>query len=122
VSAGEVRVFWNCSQPEPNLLQVDGVVQNIGGGQVRFAEVEFVAVAAGGQTVGSARSAVRDSVLQSNQRSPFRVQVRTAGEPARFDMFYWHLVREAFGATGPGQRRVQNMVRDACAAMEHRSE
>jgi len=24
VSAGDVRVFWNCSQPEPNLLQVEG--------------------------------------------------------------------------------------------------
>jgi hypothetical protein len=122
VSAGEVRVFWNCSQPEPNLLQVDGMVQNVGGGQVRFAEVEVVAVNAGGQTVGSARSAVRDSVLQTNQRSPFQVQVRTAAEAARFDMFYWHLVREAFGASGPGQRRVQNMVRDICLPMEHRSE
>jgi hypothetical protein len=119
VSAGDVRVFWNCSQPEPNLLQVEGVVQNIGGGQVTFAEVEVVAVNAGGQTMGSARSAVRDSVLQVNQRSPFQVQVRTAAEAARFDMFYWHLVREAFGS---GPRRVQNRVRDICLPMEHSPE
>jgi hypothetical protein len=123
VSAGDVRVFWNCSQPEPNLLQVEGVIQNIGGGQVRFAEVEVVAVNAAGRTMGSARSAVRDMVLQSNQRSPFQVQVRTAEEAARFDMFYWHLAREAaFGGVGSAARRVQNRVRDICAAMEHSPE
>jgi hypothetical protein len=119
VSAGDMRLFWNCSQPEPNLLQVEGVVQNIGGGQVRFAGVEVVAVNAGGQTMGSARSAVPDSVLQVNQRSPFQIQVRTAAEAARFDMFYWHLVREA---SGSGPRRVQNRVRDICMPMEHSPE
>ena len=122
VSAGDVRVFWNCSQPEPNLLQVEGVIQNIGGGQVRFAEVEVVAVNAAGRTMGSARSAARDIVLQSNQRSPFQVQIRTAEEPARFDMFYWHFVREAFRGLGSAPRRVQNRVRDICVPMDHRPE
>ncbi|RPI08844.1 MAG: hypothetical protein EHM71_07455 [Zetaproteobacteria bacterium] len=122
VSAGDVRVFWNCSQPEPNLLQVEGVIQNIGGGQVRFAEVEVVAVNAAGRTMGSARSAARDIVLQTNQRSPFQVQIRTAGEPARFDMFYSHFAREEFGGLGSVPRRLQNRVRDICAAMEHSPE
>ena len=122
VSAGDLRVFWNCSRPEPDLLQVEGVIQNIGGGRVRFAEVEVVAVNAGGQTMGSARSAARDIVLQTNQRSPFQVQIRTAGEPARFDMFYSHFAREEFGGLGSVPRRLQNRVRDICAAMEHRPE
>lgn len=122
VSAGDLRVFWNCSRPEPDLLQVEGVVQNIGGGRVRFAEVEVVAVSAGGQTMGSARSAARDIVMQTNQRSPFQIQIRTAGEPARFDMFYSHFAREEFRGLGSAPRRLQNRVRDICAAMEHNPE
>ncbi len=122
VSAGDLRVFWNCSRPEPDLLQVEGVVQNIGGGRVRSAEVEVVAVSAGGQTMGRARSAARDVVLQTNQRSPFQVQIRTAGEPARFDMFYSHFAREEFGGLGSTPRRIQNRVRDICVAMEHNPE
>jgi len=122
VSAGDLRVFWNCSRPEPDLLQVEGVIQNIGGGRVRFAEVEVVAVNAGGQTLGSARSAARDIVMQTNQRSSFQVQIRTAGEPARFDMFYSHFAREEFGGLGSTPRRIQNRVRDICAAMEHHPE
>jgi hypothetical protein len=122
VSAADVRVFWNCTQPEPGVLQVDGVVQNIGGQQIQFAEVEVVAVNAGNRTVSSARSAVRDIRLQSNQRSPFQLQLRTPGDEARFDMFYRHRVAGASGIGADGPRQVQNMARDVCSPTQYRSQ
>ncbi len=121
VSAADVSVFWNCTQPEANVLQVDGVVQNIGGRQVQFAEVEVVAVNAMDQTVSSARGAVRDISLLSNQSSPFLLQLRIVGDEARLDMYYWYYVRGAFGVGGPGQRQVQNMARDVCSPTQHRT-
>jgi hypothetical protein len=122
VSAADVSVFWNCTQPEPNVLQVAGVVQNIGGRQVQFAEVEVVAVNAKDQTVSSAKAAVRDILLQSNQRAPFLVQLRILGDEARFDMYYWYYVSEGLGVAGGGQRRVQNMARDVCSPAQHRAQ
>jgi len=77
---------------------------------VQFAEVEVVAVNASDRTVRSAKSAVRDILLQSNQVSPFLIQLRTLGDEARFDMYYWYYVRGALGVAGPGQRQVQNMA------------
>jgi hypothetical protein len=120
VSAADVSVYWSCTQPEPNTLQVEGVVQNISGQQVQFAEVEVVGVNASDRTVSSARSAVRDILLQSNQASPFLIQLRTLGDEARFDMYYWYYTRGALGVAGPGQRQVQNMARDVCSPTQHR--
>ena len=120
VSAADVSVFWNCTQPEPNVLQVDGVVQNIGGRQVQFGEVEVVAVNAGDRTVSSAKAAVRDILLQSNQDSPFLLQLRTLGDEVRFDMYYSYYVGGTFGIRAAGQRQVQNMARDVCSPTQHR--
>jgi hypothetical protein len=94
---------------------VDGVVQNIGGPRVQFAEVEIVAVDASGRSVHSASSAVRDILIQTNQSSPFLVQLRTLGNEVRFDMFYRYRVRGAFGMGATEQRQVQNMARDVCS-------
>jgi len=121
VSAADVSVFWNCTQPEPNILQVDGVVQNIGGRQVQFGEVEAVAVNAGDRTVGSAKAGVRDILLQPNQISPFLLQLRTLGDEVRFDLYYSHYVGGTFGFRAAGQRQVQNMARDVCSPTQHRS-
>jgi hypothetical protein len=122
VSAADVSVFWNCTQPEQSVLQVDGVVQNIGGQQVQFSEVEVVAVNASDRTVSSARGTVRDILLQANQSSPFLLQLRTLGDEVRFDMYYWYYVRGGFGIGAAGQRQVQNMARDVCSPTQHRSQ
>jgi hypothetical protein len=119
VSAADVSVFWNCTRPEPNVLQVDGVVQNISGRQVQFAEVQVVGVNAGDHAADSAKAAVRAISLQSNQRSPFLLQLRTLGDEVRFDMYYWYYVGGALGIRAAGQRQVQNMARDACSATQH---
>ena len=120
VSAADVSVYWNCTQPEPNMLRVEGAVQNISGAQVQFAEVEVVAVNVSDRTVRSAKSAVRDILLQSTQVSPFLIQLQTLGDEARFDMYYWYYVRGPLGVAGPGQRQVQNMARDVCSPTQHR--
>src|SRR5512134_1829818 len=73
VSTSDVTVYWNCTQPESGALQVDGVVQNTGGGSIQYAEVEIVSVDARDRTIASVRSTVRDAVLQTNQISPFQL-------------------------------------------------
>lgn len=120
VSTSDVTVYWSCADPEPNVLKVEGVVQNIGSGPVEFAEVEVVAVNAANRTLGSAKSAVRDIVLQINQNSPFLLQLRRLGDEARFDLYYWYYASEGFGFGRPGRREFRSMARDACSPTQHR--
>jgi hypothetical protein len=120
VSTSEVTVYWNCTQAESQVLRVEGVVQNIGGGQVEFAQVELVAVSAQGRNVGSTTASVREVVLQANQNSPFLLQLRTLGDEARFDLYYWYYAGEAFGFGPPGRREFRSMARDACSPTQHR--
>ena len=120
VSTSDVTVYWSCTEPEPNVLTVEGVVQNIGGGPVEFAQVELVAVNASDRNVGSARASVRDIMIQTNQNSPFLLQVRRLGDEARFDLYYWYYASESFGFGRPGRREFRSMARDACSPAQHR--
>jgi hypothetical protein len=115
-----VTVYWNCTRPEPGALQVDGVVQNTGGGVVQFAEVELVAVDAQDRTIASVRSAVRDVQIETNQISPFQLGLRTVGAEARSDLYYEYRVRSSFGFGGAKLSPERFRARDVCSESQHR--
>ena len=120
VSTSDVTVYWNCTQPESGALRVDGVVQNTGGGSVRYAEMEIVAVDARDRTIASVRSAVRDLTLQANQISPFQLGLRTVGAEARIDLYYEYRVRPHFGFGGLQSSTERFRARDVCSETQHR--
>ena len=120
VSTAAVTVYWNCTQPEPGALYVDGVVQNTGGGVVQYAEVEIVSVDARDRTVASVRSAVREVVIQTNQVSPFQLGLRTVGAEARIDLYYEYRVRSVFGLGGAQVFPERFRARDVCSETQHR--
>ena len=120
VSTSDVMVYWNCTRPEPDALRMEGVVQNISGGVVQYAEVELVSVDARDRTIASMRSAVRDPMLQTNQISPFLLGLRTVGAEARIDLYYEYRARSFFG---PGSFQVSPQrfrARDVCSESQHR--
>ena len=120
VSTSDVTVYWNCAQPEPGALRVDGVVQNTGGGSVEYAEVEIVSVDARDRTIASVRTAVRDLVLQTSQISPFQLGLRTVGAEARIDLYYEYRVRSFFGLGGVRMSPERFRARDVCSETQHR--
>ena len=120
VSTSAVTVYWNCTHPEPGALSVDGVVQNTGGGVVQFAEVEIVSVDAQDRTIASARSAVRDVQIETNQSSPFRLGLRTVGAEARIDLYYEYRVRSLFGFGAAQVSPERFRARDVCSESQHR--
>lgn len=115
VSTPDVSVLWNCTQPEPGGLQVDGVMHNTGGGTIRFAELELVSVDARDRTIASVRAAVRDQIIQLNKRSPFQLGLRTVGAEARIDLHYEYRVASGFGPGGLGRPAERFRARDVCA-------
>jgi len=120
VSTAAVTVYWNCTQPEPGALYVDGVVQNTGPGEVRYAEVEIVSVDARDRTIASVRTAVPDVVIQTNQMSPFRLGLRTVGAEARIDLYYEYRARSVFGMGASQMSPERFRARDVCSESQHR--
>jgi hypothetical protein len=108
VSTSEISVYWNCARPEPDVLRVEGVVQNTGGGSIPYAEVEIVSVDARDRTIASVGAAVRDAILQTNQISPFQLTLRMVGAETRFGFGVGQAYREQFRA------------RDVCSESQHR--
>lgn len=120
VSTAAVTVYWNCSEPEPGALYVDGVVQNSGGGVIQFAEVEIVSVDARDRTIASVRSAVPEVLIQTNQASPFRLGLRLVGAEARIDLYYEYRVRSPFGFGASQVSPERFRARDVCSESQHR--
>jgi len=120
VSTADLTVYWNCVQPEPGAVQVDGVVQNTGGRSVEYAQVEIVSVDARERTIASVRSAVRDLILQTNQISPFQLGLRIVGAEARIDLYYEYRARPHFGLGGFLGSPERFRARDVCSDTQHR--
>ena len=120
VSTSEITVYWNCARPEPDVLRVEGVVQNTGGGSLYYAEVEIVSVDAGDRTIASVGAPVRDAILQTNQISPFQLTLRMVGAETRIDLYYVYRAQTRFGF-GVGQTyRERFRARDVCSESQHR--
>ncbi len=132
VASSHVVLFWNCSRPEPNLLRFEGVAQNPWSPQeVRFLELELVGVDGQDRVVAEAKGAAQDILIHTNETSPFRMDLRTAGSEARFDLFYQYrfsdtemetrLVGPLGGAPRLFAQLQRHLARDVCAEAKHRS-
>ncbi len=130
IASPHAELYWACSQPEPGILRMDGVAQNPWGQEpIRFLELELVGVDGGDRMTAAAGGAVQDILLRTNQQSAFRLDLRTTGREARYDLYYQYRYDEPeFDAALPptvfprlAQQLQRYMVRDACAPAKHRS-
>jgi hypothetical protein len=115
VSTPDVDIYWNCSQPEPGLLRLNGVAKNSGGREVRFLKLELVSMNAKDQNLLQAAAAVPDIVLYTNQQSPFQLDLPTTGAEARYDLFYEYSLGVRLST-----QDIRFMARDVCSESQHR--
>lgn len=130
VGSSHVVLYWNCERPEAGRLQLDGIAQSPWA-EVRSLEFELVGLDAQNRIVSESRGEPRDSIIRTNQASPFRLELRTVGSEVRFDLFYQHqFVPEAMDAllAGPLTARARLvaqadkfLVRDVCSETQHRA-
>jgi hypothetical protein len=97
--------------------------------KVRFLELELVGLDARERTVSQAAAALPEILLRTYQASPFRLNLRTVGTEARFDLFYRYQFQEngeprivaQAGNRGWLLARDQRfMARDVCSDTQHR--
>ena len=128
VSSSHVELYWTCSAPAPGVLEVDGIAQNRWAAQeVRFLEFDLVGVNDRDRTVSDARADLPAILLHTNEVSPFRLTLKTAGTEARYDLYYQYLFNEGdlTSALEPApvqlfaQQLQRFMARDACGSHQH---
>jgi len=131
VATSEVVLLWNCLQPEPGQLRLEGVAKNPWAAQpIRYLEFELVGVDGQERTTAQGSGAARDLQILTNQSSPFQLGLKTAGTEARFDLYYHYRFDSDFDTSarlaGPpmaGPRLLAQtntfMVRNACGATQH---
>ena len=135
VATSEIVLLWNCLQPEPRRLRVEGVAQNPWQAQpIQYLEFELVGVDAQERTTAQATGAARDFQIRTNQRSRFELTLKTAGTEVRFDLYYNYRFNEEFdmsattGVLVAGPPMVSPrllaqtqtfLVRDVCGAVQH---
>ena len=132
VSTGVLRQYWNCTRPEPGVVQLDGMAANQWSNQpVRFLEWELVGVDKDGRTVSSVKLESKALLLLTNQFTKFQIDLRTTGNEARFDLYYNYRYNEGEGShkfdvsldwDGPvlfAQQNQRFFVLDACSDTQH---
>jgi hypothetical protein len=133
VQSGQVSLYWNCVRPDAGTIQVNGLAFNPWSSQpIRYLELELVGVGPGDRTVSEVGTKAPDIQILTNQSTPFRLTLRTAGTETRFDLYY----RYQFQDDGRDRREVrlawdgpvlfaeaqkQFRVRDACSETLHRT-
>ncbi len=131
VATSEVVLLWNCLQPEPGLLRVVGEAQSPWQAQpIRFLELQVVGVDAQARETAQASGKARDIQIFTNQRSPFQLELRTAGTEVRFDLYYhyqfeneWDSDARLAGPAMVGPRLLaqtrSELARDVCSPTQH---
>ena len=132
-ATSHVVLYWNCIRPAADLLRVEGVAQNPWSPQeVRYLELELVGVNREERIVSETKGAVPNVFLGTNQTTPFRLDLRTAGGEARFDLYYHYQYDETDEVNvllaGPpmvGPRLLastqNSLARDVCSETRHRA-
>ncbi len=118
VGTSHVQLYWSCARPEPDLLRIDGLIQNAYAPEVRYPEVKLVASNSEGRVVSEAQAKTEANVLRTNQVSPFRVDLRTTEKGLRLDLFYGPGGGSSRGIASAG---IPLMVRDVCSETQHRN-
>ena len=133
VASSEVVLRWNCLQPNAGTLRVEGVAHNPWQAQpIGYLELQVVGVDAEGRETAEAAGKARDVQILTNERSPFQLDLKTAGTEVRVDLYYQYRFHHEWESgtlllAGPltsGPRRyaqsmISYMVRDACSPTQH---
>jgi hypothetical protein len=130
VGSSHVVLYWNCERPGSGRLELDGIAQSPWA-EVRSLDFDLVGLDAQDHIVSESKGWPRDSLIQTNQASPFRLGLQTVGSEVRFDLFYQHQnVPEEMDAllAGPPMARprlhaqaMRFLARDVCSETQHRA-
>ena len=110
---GNVMFSWNCTQTQPNLLVVDGIVNDTMNASIQDVTVQVVGIGPGGGQVSSGKGAPSQWIVTTMARTPFQVTVNTTGTETQFNLYYSYRV----GAGITYASLQQNAQMNACPGL-----
>ena len=105
VANAQVVLYWTCTRPEPDLLQVAGVAQSPWASQpIKYMEFNLVGVDDRDRQVSATSAALPAILLYTNEVSPFHLALKPAGTETRFDLYYLYRFDEGLRISGTETR------------------
>ncbi len=118
VSDSTVALYWNCSRPEPGVVQVAGWANNPYYPQP-ITDLGFIlyGVSAQGGDISTAHASAQAYEFFTNDPTPFTINLYTVGGEVRYDLVYHYLFQGGpRNGVGIGLQQ-QNMARNVCAGL-----
>jgi hypothetical protein len=81
-----VELFWNCSQPQPQVMRLIGAARNAGQGEVRSILLTARSVKLGDAPLLVTAEALPEIILYASGPSPFQVDLQLEKTPTRIDL------------------------------------
>ena len=103
---GRMYLRWNCVF-EPPFMVMQGTVNNVLMTPMKNSQISVYGVNAQGAQVSSAVDNSLPFMLETMDRTPFEIKVKTAGTEVAFNMWYSYQVGGAF-MMGDPQRNLKN--------------
>ena len=103
---GRMYLRWNCLYEPPGLV-IQGFVNNELMTPMKNTQISVYGVNAQGTQVSSVVDNSIPFMIETNDRTPFEIKVKTAGTEVTFNMWYSYEVGGAFMSGNP-QRNLRN--------------
>ena len=113
---GIVNLYWNCSHSGPGLLVVEGYAISPYTGPIQDLKFRLEGLDAKRAPVSQVSLVARSYMIQMMQPEPFRLELRTQGAEASFNLAYTYTAKESSGGqTDTGGPIEHNMLaRNVC--------
>ena len=126
----QIGLFYNCTNPEPGMLRLEGLAFNVWNMQpLRYLEFALDGVDAGDHSVSEAGAEGRDYQILTGQSTPFRVDLQPTGTEVRYDLYYQYqfldgdhrdlLAGPIVSGVYPRHMGIRFLARDACSPTQH---
>jgi hypothetical protein len=126
VSDSTIVLTWNCTNPEPGVLRVQGMVRNPWyATPVTNLNFQLFGVNDKNQDISRMNGTPRDYLIRNSGPSPFALDLKLSGEEKRYDLVYYYWLGPGGGGFGKDEGRpgtVQNFARNICEQHQNKSD
>lgn len=130
VETPQMGLFYNCTNPEPGLLRLEGLAFNVWNMQpIRYLELALEGVDRSERAVSEAGGEGRDYQIPTGQSTPFQVDLRQMGTEVRYDLYYQYQFVDGdhrdlisgpmVRGVHPRHSGIRFLARDACSPTQH---
>jgi hypothetical protein len=114
-ASADLELFWNCTQPQPQVIRLTGAARNIGQGEVRSVLLTVRSVKPGDAPLLVTEEALPEIILYASGPSPFQVDLQLEKTPTQIDLAAAYQITPSVAAPSSAGPQENLSAADACA-------